>query len=98
MQTKKQIECRIIPNSKRNEIVQIFELNDSFKLKIKVAAIPEDDKANKELIRYFKKIWKINCEIVKGHHSRDKILNIREADQENFLLILNSLKELIKKN
>jgi len=71
---KKQINIKVITNAKRQKIKEKKEI-----LKIYLKSKPEKDKANKELISlladYFK-IPKYNIEIIKGVHSKEKIIEI----------------------
>ena len=46
------------------------------KIKIDVHAQPEDGKANKEIIKFFKKNYKLNIEIISGKTSKEKLLKI----------------------
>lgn len=61
---------KVIPNSSRNEI----EIGDEIKVHIK--APPEDNKANSELIKFFKKKYKLNIQIISGKTSRKKKIKI----------------------
>jgi len=68
---------KIIPKSSENKIIEHY---DDF-LKIKLCSIPERGKANEELIKFLSKYFKIpksNIEIVKGHTSRNKIVEIKK--------------------
>ena len=64
------IQLRIVPNSSKNEL--IFEEN---RIKVKIKSIPEDGKANSELIKFFKKNG-LKIEILKGLKSREKFIKI----------------------
>lgn len=66
---------KVQPNAKENKIV---EQCDDF-LKIKLRAIPECGKANLELIKFLSKHFKVsksNIQILKGHTSHNKIVEI----------------------
>ena len=69
------IKVHVIPNAKKNVIVGDY----NGYLKIKVSSPPVDGSANKEIKKFFSKIFKISkskIEIVKGEKNRDKeILN-----------------------
>jgi uncharacterized protein (TIGR00251 family) len=63
------------PKSSKNEIVGPYRDG----IKIKVTAPPLEGRANKGLIRFLAKELGISAsqmEIMKGHHSREKILRI----------------------
>lgn len=70
-------KIKIIPSSSKNEIV---EQNGDF-LKIKIKAPAEKGKANRELIKFLAKEFKIKknqIEIVKGEKSKQKIIRIKQ--------------------
>ncbi|MEK6900730.1 MAG: DUF167 domain-containing protein [Nanoarchaeota archaeon] len=68
---------KVIPNAKHTELK---EENDH--LKLYVHAPPEKDKANKEVIRFFKKEYNLQVEIKSGEKSREKVLRIVRCLQE----------------
>lgn len=81
------ISVKVIPNAKRNEIVGW----ENEELKIRIKAVPEDGKANEELIRFLAKTLKISksqIEIVRGHTSRHKQLAIQNPPDN---LLFNNL-------
>ncbi|MFH0701202.1 MAG: DUF167 domain-containing protein [Candidatus Woesearchaeota archaeon] len=65
------ISVRVTPHSSRNELVE-----EEGKLKLYLQAVPEKDKANKELIKLFKKELGLKVEIISGLRSREKILRL----------------------
>ncbi len=70
------LSVAVKPNANKTEIIGFDESKSS--LKIAIAAEPEDDKANKELIRFVSKALKRKALIEKGRTSREKILRISE--------------------
>jgi len=77
------ISLRITPKSSKNELVG-WGKDDNGKpvLKVKVAAPPEDGKANAELIKFLSKQWDIprSCmEITSGGTSRHKRIKIHSG-------------------
>jgi len=75
----KQFHLRVVPNSSRDELVvekqEKQEKQDSKnKYKLYLKSVPEKGKANQDLIKFFKKQYKIKVQIKSGHKSRDKIL------------------------
>lgn len=66
---------KITPNAPQTEL----RSSDNNILKIAVAAPPEKNKANHELIRFFKKQFNINVRIKSGAASRQKILEITQS-------------------
>lgn len=82
------IRIKIVPNSSKNDII----LEDEF-IKIKVTAQPIENKANKALIEFLSKKFKIaktNIEIVKGETSKEKtlFLKIDETKQQEVISAL----------
>ncbi|PIN74121.1 hypothetical protein COV20_00715 [Candidatus Woesearchaeota archaeon CG10_big_fil_rev_8_21_14_0_10_45_16] len=67
----KTLSLKVIPNSGRNELI---EENNSLRLYIK--AIPDKNKANLEVIKFFKKEFNLRVEIVSGLKSREKRLKV----------------------
>ncbi len=69
------IKVKIIPNSPKNEIIGYIGQS----IKIKIKAVPEKGKANKELINFLSKtlnIPKQNIEILHGHTSAQKTIKL----------------------
>ena len=72
------IKLRIAPNASKNEIIK----SDDGSVKVKITAPPIDGKANKALVEYFSKIFKIPksyIEIIKGETSKDKTILIKNS-------------------
>ncbi len=72
------------PNSAKSKISGKFidEKNQEF-LKVNLAAIAEDGKANKELVRFFSEILhvaKSKIEIISGETSRIKVIKFNSAN------------------
>jgi uncharacterized protein (TIGR00251 family) len=64
------------PKSSKNEIVGPYRDG----IKVKITAPPVEGKANEGLIRFLAKAWGLapsSIEIVRGHHTREKILRIQ---------------------
>ncbi len=63
------------PKSSKNEVVGPYRDG----IKVKVTAPPVEGKANESLIRFLSRELGISpscIEVIKGHHSREKILRI----------------------
>ena len=77
------LSLHITPKSARNEILGWTKDADGRPvLKVKVAAPPEDGKANAELIRFLAKAWgvpKSAIELVSGDTSRHKRIKIHDV-------------------
>ena len=72
------IRLRIVPNSSKNDII----LEDEF-IKVKVTAQPIENKANKALIEFLSKSFKVpktSIEILKGDTSKEKTILINVLD------------------
>lgn len=83
------VNLKIVPNSSKNDII----LEDEF-IKVKVTAQPIEGKANKALIEFLSKKFKIpktNIELVKGETTKEKTLFFRTSDTEKQKLIVSSL-------
>lgn len=69
------LSIKVVPKSSTTAIVGV----EGGELKIRVAAPPEDGKANKELIRFLSKVFKVpqrDIQLIKGETSRHKVLLI----------------------
>lgn len=74
------VRIRIVPNSSKNDII----IEDEF-VKVKVTAQPIENKANKALIEYLSKAFKVpktSIEIVKGETSKDKTLLFNVSEEK----------------
>lgn len=70
------LRIKVIPKSMRNEVVEIMD-DDTIKIRIK--AVPEKGKANKELISFLADeldLAKENFEIISGKHDPLKLIRI----------------------
>lgn len=63
------------PNSSKTEITDIIK--ETNEIKISVNAIPDNNKANIELLKFIKKITKKPCKIISGKTSRKKIIEFK---------------------
>ena len=85
------ITVRVSPNAKKNEIIKTTD-----GIKIKIASQPVDGKANKSVIEFLSKLFKVpksNFEIVKGQSSKDKTIFINVSDLEK----INTIKQIYEK-
>ena len=81
---------RILPNSSKNEIIKSEDI-----IKVKITSPPVDGKANKALIEYLSKSFKIpktSFKIIKGETSKDKTLMVSVTDEEKLQNLRNFLK------
>jgi uncharacterized protein (TIGR00251 family) len=83
------VHLKVTPNASKNKICDVIDGTFGNKLlRIRVKATPEDGNANKELIRFLAKEWRISSfsiSLLSGQTSRIKTLLIK-ADVENMLL------------
>ena len=74
------LKLRIVPNSSKNDLIQ----EDGF-IKVKITAQPIENKANKALLEFLSKRFKIaktNIQILKGETSKEKTLLFKNLDSE----------------
>lgn len=79
------LRIKISPNSKSNEII----LEEDF-AKIKITAQPIDGKANKALIEFLSKKFKIpktSIKILKGETSKEKTILFEITDEEKLKIV-----------
>ena len=84
------LTLRIIPNSSKNEIIKTEGM-----IKVKITAPPVDGKANKALVEFLSKTFKIpktSFKIIKGETSKDKTLSVSVLDEEKLQNLRNFLK------
>ena len=85
------VNIKISPNSKKNEIINEGEFS-----KVKITAQPIDGKANKALIEYLSKNFKIpktSIKILKGETSKEKTILFCTQDQEKTSLLYKTFQE-----
>ena len=83
------IRIKIVPNSSKNDLI----IEDEF-IKVKVSAQPIENKANKALIEFLSKRFKVpktSIEIVKGDTSKEKTLLFSINDEEKKQNIISEL-------
>lgn len=80
------VNIKISPNSSKNAII-----NEGDIIKIKITALPIEGKANKALIEFLSKTFKIpktSIKIIKGETTKEKTIFFATTD-ENKLNLLN---------
>lgn len=81
------LTLRISPNASKNEIIK-----EDAGIKVKITAQPIDGKANKALIEFLSKQFKIPksyFEIIRGETSKDKTVLIKSCEK------INNVKQLL---
>ena len=84
------IRLKISPNASKNEIIR-----SSDGIKIKITAQPIDGKANKGLVEFISKKYKIpksSIEIVRGETSKEKTILIKNLDNDKLEIIKSELQ------
>lgn len=74
------VNLRISPNAKKNEIIKDGDI-----IKVKITALPIDGKANKAIVEFFAKNFKIpktSIEILKGETSKEKTILFKTMDED----------------
>ena len=83
------VKIKIVPNSSKNDLI----LEEEF-IKVKVTAQPIENKANKALIEYLSKTFKIpktNIEILKGETSKEKTILFKISNKEKLTEVVMRL-------
>lgn len=82
------VNIKISPNAKKNEIISEGDI-----IKVKITAQPVDGKANKALVEFLSKTFKIpktSIKIIKGENSKEKTILFEIFDDEK----LNNVKKV----
>lgn len=83
-------QLKISPNASKNEVIKLTE-----GVKVKITAPPVDGKANKCLIAYLAKLFKVpktSIEILRGETSKEKTLLIKVFDDDKINIIKSVLE------
>ena len=83
------IRIKIVPNSSKNDLIIEYEF-----IKVKVTAQPIENKANKALVEFLSKKFKVpktSIQIVKGDTSKEKTLLFSINDEEKKQNIISEL-------
>ena len=83
------LNIKVLPGASKSELGEVKESS----LKIRIAAVPEDGKANKELLSFLAKLLNLpkkDIILASGEKSRNKILRLPVSAKEK-------LEELIDK-
>ena len=84
------IGLKISPNSSKNEFIIKGE-----EIKVKITAQPIEGKANKALIEFLSKNFKVPktyIEIIKGENSKEKTVLIKNIDEQKIAEIKSFVK------
>jgi len=85
------LNIKVKAAAKNNAIKEFVIINDIPYLKLSIRALPEQGKANEEIISYLAKEWQLlrsSIEITKGHTNNLKTILIKNIDKEylNFVI------------
>lgn len=83
------IKLKISPNASKNEIIKTDEM-----VKVKVTAQPIENKANKALVEFLSKNFKVpksSIEIVKGETSKEKTILFKNISSDRMVEIKSVL-------
>lgn len=83
------IKLKISPNASKNEIIKTDEM-----VKVKVMAQPIENKANKALVEFLSKNFKVpksSIEIVKGETSKEKTILFKNISSDKMVEIKSVL-------
>ena len=67
------LRVRITPSAAKNCVLGFDAVRG---LRVSIAAPPEDNKANKELLSFLKKEYKLSFRLISGAKSREKVLQL----------------------
>lgn len=88
------LEIKVITGARQNEVCEIMADGS---LKLKIHAKPIEGKANQELIEFLSEILQVSrneIEIVRGEHSKRKVLKITGISQPELQKRLDDLMNL----
>ena len=74
------LTLKIAPNASKNEIIKSED-----GIKLKITAQPIDGKANKAVVEYLSKLFKIpktSIEIIRGETSKEKTILFKTSDEK----------------
>ncbi|WP_341756614.1 MULTISPECIES: DUF167 family protein [unclassified Candidatus Tisiphia] len=93
------LALKVKANAKTDNIGEFIVINDKYYLKLFIKSVPEDGKANKSIINFLSKKWKINknnFEIILGYTSSLKLLAIKNIELDYLNLHLKHYINTIK--
>lgn len=89
------LRLRISPNASKNQFIFAEDM-----IKLKITAQPIENKANKSVVEYLSKLFKVpktKITILKGDTSKEKTLLIKTTDMKKIENIKTILSEVEKK-
>lgn len=86
------VDIEVSPNASKFEISGYNTWRERIEIRIK--ALPQKGKANKEIIKEFSKLTRNQVEIISGLKSHQKTLKISKMSYDDFLGLLNKNQEL----
>ena len=88
------VELKVVPNSSKNGFV--LPESSEQPIKLKVTAQPIENKANKAVIEYLSKYFKVpktSIVVLRGETSKEKTILLKTQDKEKIELIVQIFKE-----
>ncbi len=90
------VTLKISPNASKNEIIK-----NQGELKVKITAQPIENKANKALIEFLAKQFKVpktSIEIIRGETSKEKTLLIKVFDSDKIDFVTKVLSDGVNRD
>ena len=87
------LNIKVKAAAKNNAIKEFMVINEIAYLKLSIKSVPEQGKANEEIINFLAKEWQLlrsNIEIIKGHTNNLKTILIKNIDEEYLNFIINA--------
>lgn len=84
------LDIDVSPNSKKFEITSFNTWRNRFEVRIK--QVPQNGKANKEIVKEFSKLFNCDVAIFKGEKSSQKTIIFKNSSKDKSLDKLNSLR------
>ena len=89
------VELKVVPNSSKNGFV--LPEAPGQPVKLKVTAQPIENKANKAVIEYLSKFFKVpktSIVVLRGETSKEKTILLKTLEKEKIELIVHTFKEI----
>ena len=94
------VNIRLTPNARRSEFGGLMDIgNEKKALKVSINDIPEAGKANKELVAFLAKSWKLpksSLSILSGRTSRLKVILIEGDGKKLLARLLEQSPDLLQ--
>lgn len=91
------INLKVKAGAKINKIIGLYHINNKSFLYISINTIPENNKANQEIIKFLSQwleIGRSNIKIVYGLHSNLKVISVMNTNGNISNIIISKLKNI----